>query len=313
MELRRDGLKRIARAPAKLNLFLELLGRRDDGFHEVETLMVPIRLADSVTFLPLRSTERDLAGDIQLTVCPYERIQSSSANSSIPTSADNLVVRALELLRQRSGCELGAHLELVKRIPVAAGLGGGSSDAAAALRLANLGWGLHWSSDRLAEVAAEIGSDVPFFVYGRAAVCRGRGERVELLPPIPPMYFVVVMPPIGLHTSEVYRAYATRTQQVESRETKPGLLADLLSNLVRHGHHGLGQQMRNRLQKAASSLSPWVDKLRMAFEQLGFVGHQLSGSGSAYFGICRHAQHARRLATILRARQLGLVYATRSG
>ncbi len=312
MDLRRDGLKRIARAPAKLNLFLELLGRRDDGFHEVETLMVPIRLADSVTFLPTRSMERNLPADVRLDVRLCDPIRSSLQNTPIPTGAENLVVRALELLRQRSGCELGANVELVKRVPAAAGLGGGSSDAAAALRLANLGWQLHWTNDRLAEVAAEIGSDIPFFLYGGPAICRGRGERVEQLPATPPVYFVVVKPPVGLDTGEVYRAYAAMMEHVEGRTATIGRHADLMNSLIGCRGGNLGRWMRNRLQNAASSLSPWVDRLRMVFDQLDFVGHQLSGSGSAYFGVCRHARHARRLATILRTRQLGLVYATRS-
>jgi len=312
MDLRRDERKRIARAPAKLNLFLELLGRRDDGFHEVETLMVPIRFADSVTFLPVRSIERNLPAEIQLGVRVCDPVRSPFASKPIPTGADNLVVRALELLRQRSGCELGAHVELVKRVPAAAGLGGGSSDAAAALRLANLGWRLQWTNDRLAEVAAEIGSDIPFFVYGGAAVCRGRGERVERLPALPPVHFVVVKPPVGLNTGDTYHAYAAMTEHAENRGATLGRLADLISSLVGRGGRNPARWMQNRLQNAASSLSPWVDRLRMAFDQLDFEGHQLSGSGSAYFGVCRHAQHARRLATILRTRQLGLVYATRS-
>src|SRR5262245_40494632 len=126
MNLRRDDLKRIALAPAKLNLFLELLGRRDDGFHELETLMVPIRLADTVSFLAVRPHAPNSAGPIQLRVCSLRSTDGADVEK-IPTGPDNLVVRALELLRQRTGCELGAEIELVKRIPSAAGLGGGSS------------------------------------------------------------------------------------------------------------------------------------------------------------------------------------------
>ena len=207
MDLRRDDLKRTARAPAKLNLFLELLGRRDDGFHEVGNAYG----ADSARRLgklspcsvcrprPARpdSARRShlLADSIAFRECPD------------PAGPDNLVVRALNLLRQRSGCELGAQVELVKRIPAAAGLGGGSSDAAAALRLANRGWQIRWTNDRLAELAAEIGSDVPFFLSRGAAICRGRGERSERLPPIAPLHFVIVKPPVGLNTGDVYRAH----------------------------------------------------------------------------------------------------------
>jgi len=309
MDLRRDDLTRIARAPAKLNLYLNVLGRRADGFHELETVMVPIRLFDTLTFLPVRTDTVGPAGDIRLDV-RVAGARAQSGQEPIPTGESNLVVRALRLLHERSGCELGARVGLVKRIPTAAGLGGGSSDAAAVLRLANRGWGINWSARRLAEVAAEVGSDVAFFVMGGPAICRGRGERIEPLPTTGPMHFVVVKPLVGLSTADVYRQYAGR-QANESTEQRP-TLTEFVSGSLRWPHIGCGRYMWNGLERAASSLSPCVDKLRMEFEQLDFVGHQLSGSGSAYFGVCRHAQHARRLANILRTRQLGLVYATRS-
>jgi 4-diphosphocytidyl-2-C-methyl-D-erythritol kinase len=310
MDLRRDDRTRIAHAPAKLNLYLDLLGRRADGFHEVETLMVPIRLYDSVSFVPTRLAAGRMA-EIELGVRVCEPLLASPHSDPIPTGTENLVVRALDLLRQWSGCELGAKVELVKRIPSAAGLGGGSSDAAAALRLGNIGWGLNWPVARLAEVAAEIGSDVPFFLYSGAAVCRGRGEIVEPLPAVAPTHFVVVKPPAGLNTGEVYRAM-TELADSSHEETQSGGFVEILDALRSGAASQVGHWMRNRLQRAACSLSPWVEKLRSAFDQLDFVGHQLSGSGTAYFGVCRHAQHARRIANILRTRQLGLVYATRS-
>jgi 4-diphosphocytidyl-2-C-methyl-D-erythritol kinase len=312
MDLRRDYLTRIARAPAKLNLFLDLLGRRDDGFHEVETLMVPIRLYDSVSFLPIRPAGNPQQAQIELSVRVCDPVRAAAKGTAVPEGAENLVVRALELLRQRSGCELGAKLELIKRIPSAAGMGGGSSDAATVLKLANTGWGLNWSIDRLAEVGAEIGSDVPFFLYGGAAVCRGRGERITTLPSISPIHFVVVKPPVGLSTGEVYRALDNLSDASGRQAESGGALAEVVEGCVSGRAAGLGRRMRNALQLSASSLSPWVDRLKIAFDRLDFVGHQLSGSGTAYFGVCRHAQHARRLANILRTRQLGLVYATRS-
>ena len=312
MDLRREDFKRTAHAPAKLNLFLELLGRRDDGFHELETVVVPIRLVDSLSFRSTESNKSGFPGDIRLQVQSSPPLRSRVAGQPIPTGPDNLVVRALKLLQERSGCELGADVELVKRIPAAAGLGGGSSDAAAALKLANRAWQLDWGSDRLAALAAEIGSDIPFFFAEGPAICRGRGEQIEKLPAIRPLHFVVVAPPDGLNTAEVYRAYAAN--QANTTDIVPpehGLL-EFISGLT----HGCGfavlSQMRNALQKTASSLSAWVEKTTMAFHQLDFIGHQLSGSGSAYFGVCRHAQHARRLANILRMRQLGTVYATSS-
>jgi 4-diphosphocytidyl-2-C-methyl-D-erythritol kinase len=312
MDLRREDLTRTARAPAKLNLFLELLGRREDGFHELETVMVPLRLADSLSFRPLQTSKTGLRADINLQVRTSKPLRSSSPKDLVPSGPENLVIRALNLLRERSGCELGADVELVKRIPVSAGLGGGSSDAATALQLANHGWGLNWSQQRLSTLAAELGSDIPFFFAGGPAICRGRGAEVERLPPIQSLHVVVVKPPVDLNTAEVYRTYAAEMHN-RADFPRPNLpLADFVSKLTRGCRFRILSQMRNALQKSASSLSTWVEKTTMAFSELDFVGHQLSGSGSAYFGICRHAQHARRLANILRIRQLGIVYATRS-
>jgi 4-diphosphocytidyl-2-C-methyl-D-erythritol kinase len=311
MDLRRDQLTRIARAPAKLNLFLEILGRRADGFHELETLMLPIGLFDSLSFTRRPPLADGRPGQITLEVRECFPLRSlASQPSLIPNDRSNLVVRALELLRDRSGCEHGADVQLVKRIPAAAGLGGGSSDAATALRLANTSWELDWSEARLAEVAAEIGSDVAFFLSNGAAICRGRGERVERVLGMRRMDFVIVKPSEGLSTAEVYRAYDAKADVEQPKMLpEPGGLGRGLR---------IGQRfeaacwMHNRLQAAAAAIFPWVDRLQSVFSRLDVLGHQLSGSGSAYFGICRSAQHARRLAALLRTQQLGLVFATRS-
>ena len=217
--------------------------------------------------------------------------------------------RALELLQQQSGSRFGADVELVKRIPTSAGLGGGSSDAAAALRLANRAWQLNWPKSRLAELAAELGSDVPFFLSSTAAICRGRGERIELLPGLRRLHFVVVKPPLALSTGDVYRAHDALSRK---RITAPNSLSESAVTLAQRHWGDLRRWMHNTLQAAAASLTPWISRVSAIFDRLDFVAHQLSGSGSAYFGVCRHAQHARRLAAFLRTRQLGLVYATSS-
>ncbi len=312
MELRRDDAKRTARAPAKLNLYLNVLGRRDDGFHDLETVMLPIRIYDSISLIPTLPFESNSTRSIELSV------QESCVNAQfpaekVPSGPANLVVRALELLRQRSGCELGANVELIKRIPAAAGLGGGSSDAATALQLANSAWRLNWSKNRLATVAEEIGSDVPFFLYGGAAVCRGRGEIVEKFPTSAPVHFVVVRPPIGLATRDVYESYTSHLEvDIPAIGPPKAPIGEFCLDFLSGRISAWGQIIHNSLQAAASRLTTWVERLRSAFDRLDFAGHQLSGSGSAYFGVCRHAQQARRLATILRTRQLGIVYATRS-
>src|SRR5262249_24400277 len=155
---------------------------------------------------------------------------------------------------------------------------------------------LNWPVDRLAEIAGEIGSDIPFFLYGGTAVCRGRGERVQKLPAISPIHFVVAKPPVGLSTGDVYGA-RDRISKVSGGEIKSGgSLAGVVRDMQLGGIANWARQMQNGLQQAASSLSPWFERLKAAFDSLDFAGHQLSGSGTAYFGVCRHAQHARRLA-----------------
>jgi 4-diphosphocytidyl-2-C-methyl-D-erythritol kinase len=309
MDLRGDDFKRSIRAPAKLNLFLDVLGRRGDGFHDLETLMVPVRLADQLSMTRTCSLS-DSPREIDLDVRACWPVGLPNLFPDVPAGTDNLVVKSLKLFQKRSGCQFGARVELVKRIPMAAGMGGGSSDAAAALRLANRVWQINWGEGRLIELAAELGSDIPFFLTHGAAICRCRGERVERLPPLPSLHFVIVKPAEALGTREVYGAHDSLSQQ--ESQVPPGQLNRLIANLYLGGRHDVGMWMYNRLQAAASMISPCVEKLRRVFAEFDFVAHQLTGSGSAYFGICRHAAHARRLASILRTRQLGLVYATRS-
>jgi 4-diphosphocytidyl-2-C-methyl-D-erythritol kinase len=316
---------------------LDVIGRRDDGFHELETVIVPIQLGDWISLTATPPDNDGHPGEIVLDVrdCRWQGSAFHFPGEAVPRGADNLIVRALDLLRQRSQSRFGARVELVKRVPLAAGLGGGSSDAAAALRLANHAWRLNWRRDRLIELAAELGSDVPFFLSGGAAICRGRGQHIERLPSMPPLHVVVVKPPVSLKTGDVYRAHdalcassnveypAPSNQQVgvqPSRLSRHTLKRELqhatssiTSTQLASGRWGdLRRWMCNRLQAAAATLTPWVHQVSGVFDQLDFVAHQLTGSGSAYFGVCRHAQHARRLAAILRTRQLGLVYATRS-
>ncbi|MBV8077309.1 MAG: 4-(cytidine 5'-diphospho)-2-C-methyl-D-erythritol kinase, partial [Planctomycetaceae bacterium] len=150
-------------APAKLNLFLEILGRRDDSYHEVESLMVAVDLYDTLTFV------EDPSGAITL----------RCDDPTLPTGRDNLVVRAAERLREASGCPRGAAIALRKAIPAQAGLAGGSSDAAATLQALDRLWDLRTPPGRMDALAGALGSDVAFFRRGPAAVCRGRGERVE--------------------------------------------------------------------------------------------------------------------------------------
>ncbi|MEQ8836838.1 MAG: hypothetical protein RID07_08545, partial [Lacipirellulaceae bacterium] len=173
-----------ALAPAKLNLSLEVLGKRDDGFHELETLMVPVRLFDTLSWTTTASKESS----------PFSFRLTNPTSGDTPADQTNLVVRAVELLAKEAGTAPQGVFTLTKRIPTQAGMGGGSSDAAAALMLANRAWGLNYPNQRLARLAAKLGSDVPFFLAGGPAVCQGRGERTQAVRGLQKLHFVVVKP-----------------------------------------------------------------------------------------------------------------------
>jgi 4-diphosphocytidyl-2-C-methyl-D-erythritol kinase len=305
-------------APAKLNLFLEVLARRPDGFHEIETLMVPIDLFDNL------SVRNDPSGTVSLTCRWASGLRKAKPRSEggecvrpddprrppvaeweeLPEGDDNIATRAVELLRRHAGVQSGAVLQLTKRIPSAAGLGGGSSDAAAALAAVNRIWNLGWSLGRLQEVAAEIGSDVPFFLGSGAAVCRGRGERIEPLAGVRALNFVVVAPPGGLSTAEVYGG----CRPAETPRHVGRLSEALLGGDLRH----VGAAIHNQLEPVAERLSPWVSRTKRELAECGCTAVQMSGSGSSCFGICRDALQARRVACWMRARGWSRSVAVRS-
>jgi 4-diphosphocytidyl-2-C-methyl-D-erythritol kinase len=297
MHLHRSASGWVVQAPAKLNLFFEVLAKREDGYHEIETLVYPVSLYDTLYF------REEPGGEIKL---HCERVSGvwgprGSGLGEVPLGTDNLVVRAAELFRQRAGLPRGASLRLVKRIPSAAGLGGGSSDAAAALAAANAAWGAGWTSARLAQLGAELGSDVPSLFASGPAVCRGRGEKVRPVAAAGMLHLVVVRPPGGLSTAEVYRACRPAP--------RPRPLAPLLAALARGDLAAAGRLLFNRLESAAEKLSPWIDRVRREMARLDCLGHAMSGSGTCYFGLCRHARHARRAARRLEARGIGVAFA----
>jgi len=281
-----------ALAPAKLNLFLEILGRRPDGYHEIETLMVAVNLEDRLTFADDPSGEVTLRCD----------------DPALPTGSDNLVVKAAGRLKSAAGCPRGASIVLNKAIPAQAGLAGGSSDAAATLRALDRLWGLQTPPGRLDAVAGEVGSDVAFFLHTPAAVCRGRGERVVPVPLRREWHFVVVCPAAGLSTAEVY---ANLTPPERPRPVGP-----VLEALAHDGPVALGGSLFNRLQPTAESLRPALTRVAIALAEIGpplLDGHLMSGSGSAYFGLARDRDAADEAARRLRTLGLGRVRVVQCG
>ncbi len=300
MGIHHNPVEVIVQAPAKVNLFFEVISKRSDGYHEIETLMFPITLFDTLQFSPKSR------GDIEFQ-CEMSRGFSSTKGAEsgeLLVGKGNLAVRAVELLREHAGILAGAKLNLAKRIPTAAGLGGGSSDAAAALLAANLAWELNWPRNKLASLGAKLGSDVPFFLASGPAICRGRGEQVEPVDALGTLHFVIVRPPTGLATEEVYKVCRPADRPLSVRP--------LVHALKQGNKSKAGRMLFNRLLPAALKMTPWIERLQAEFDRLDCLGHGLSGSGSSYFGLCRHARHARRIARRLQVLNVGGVFAVHS-
>ncbi len=264
-------------APAKLNLTLEVLGKRPDGYHALETLMVGIDLFDT---LEVRAAA---GGTVRLECDP----------PGLSTGPDNLVCKAAAALKAVAGRpDLGADVRLTKRIPTQAGLAGGSSDAAVALVGLNRVWKLGLGKAELATAAAAVGSDVAFFLDLPAAWCTGRGEVVEPETVGRPLDFVLVCPPVGLGTADVYRRLAVPAVPRNGDEARAALRAGDAERL--------GAALHNRLQEPAFAISPVVERTVRRLAALGPAGCLMSGSGSAAFALCRSRAEAGRVAAAMR-------------
>lgn len=274
----------VIRCPAKLNLFLEVGGKREDGYHELETIMAPIRLADQLTFRARAD------GELLLRVDYVEGM----TGAGMPVATENLVYRVIDGFRTAAGVEAGAELILEKRVPLQAGLGGASSNAANALRLANRVWRVGWSTPQLSEFAAGYGSDLPFFLAGGWAICRGRGEQVAPLNRGISCPLVLVQPPVGFSTAEIYRRHLPPQRMSSASPMLEAIAGGRVTEVAR--------SLFNRLELAATGTGPWVERLQGLFRMLPVLGHQLTGSGSCYFGMFPNKLVARRSATILQAR-----------
>lgn len=277
MLIRRRAAGVIVQAPAKVNLFLEVHARRPDGYHELATLMAAVGLYDTLELRP----------------APAGVVRLACDEPSLGTGPENLVVRAAELLRQRTGHAAGAAIFLRKRIPLAAGLAGGSSDAAATLAGLNRLWRLGRSTGELAQWGAELGSDVAFFFAPPAAWCTGRGEQVTPLRLGRPLDLVLACPPVGLSTAGVFRELtlpvAPRDGAAVRRAAAEGDIEEL------------GRCLFNRLQPVAERLCPAVAGLCGRLAGLGPAGCLMSGSGSTVFALCRGPGEALQIARTLAA------------
>ena len=282
----RSGDRIVLPAASKLNIFLEVLGRRPDGYHELDTIMVRTQFCDTLTLIPNSS------GQVLLR---FSDATPASVQSLVPLDGRNLILRAAEQLRLLAAPDAGAELVLHKCIPPESGLGGGSGNAAAALLGLRQAWNLPLADEHLHEIAAGLGSDINFLLSGaRAAVCRGRGEQVQPLPLAGRLHFVALRPGRGNSTPEVFRRTVVATEQRNSQALAECLTAgrmDLLESC-----------MFNRLTDAARQVNPEMADLQGRFQHAVRKPVFMSGSGSTVFVFCRSAQEARDVRRIVEQR-----------
>jgi 4-diphosphocytidyl-2-C-methyl-D-erythritol kinase len=264
-------------APAKVNLHLEILGRRPDGYHELETLMVAVSLCDTLVL------QDDPSGHLGL----------ECQRPEIPAGPDNLVLKAAALLQKTTGCQRGARVRLVKRIPMAAGLAGGSTDAAAALAGLNRLWELGLHDTELEKLASQLGSDVSFFFHTPAAWCTGRGEIVASTPMARKLWLVLVCPPFGLATAQVYGRVHVPAAPCSGAAIRKALASGDVE--------AIGRLLHNRLQEAATIVKPEIADYQRCLETLRPAGARMSGSGSTLFALGCNRKDAMRIATEFRS------------
>lgn len=261
-------------SPAKLNLFLEVKGRRDDGFHELDTVMVRTSFCDQIVVLQSLDSSPTLTvtGDPDLA-------------SSIPTDESNLILRAAHAFQVATGSPTGWSIQLAKFIPMEAGLAGGSSNAATTLMALNKAGGNPLGRSQLHELAASLGSDINFFVEDcEAAVCSGRGEVVTPISPAATFHFVVARPAIGNSTPAVFRQLKHQSELVGSAEVVAALIAGSFRQLQ--------QALFNRLTKPACELNSEMAEMLHQLEAVCERPAAMSGSGSTCFVCCENEADA---------------------
>ena len=266
------------KAPAKINLSLDVLSKRPDGYHEVEMVMTTVDLADRV----------------DLTLLGHGEIALECSASFVPDDIRNHAFKAAKLLQERFQVKKGVRIHIDKQIPVAAGLAGGSSDAAATLRGLNRLWDLKLSLDELAEIGSEIGSDVPICVYGGTALAKGRGEQITHLTSPPPCWVVLAKPPIGVSTVDVYGNL--RVPEITNHPNTLGMLQAIKEQDFSLMCESLG----NVLENVTLKRYPQVRQIKQLMEESGADGVLMSGSGPTVYALVQKEAKVHRIYNALR-------------
>jgi len=265
-------------APAKVNLFLHVTGRREDGYHLLDSLVVFAGVGDSVAALP--------ADDLRLSI-------DGPTAGNLAAESDNIVLKAARRLAEAAGVPARAALSLTKRLPIASGIGGGSADGAAALRALCALWKIAPSEAELAQIGLAIGADLPVCLRGRPTQMSGIGEQLADAPPLPPAWLLLVNPGVALATPPVFKARTGPFSQAAPLTEAPATAEALATAL---------KQRRNDLEPAAITLAPVIFQVQQAIAaQSGCLLSRMSGSGATCFGLFAQAAEAEQAARALSA------------
>ena len=271
----------VRQSPAKVNLFLRVLGKRADGYHDILSLMQRISLCDEMSFA--------LKGEGIVVKCP---------GSTLPEDRNNIVYRAAEEILAHVSGHTGVEITIHKEIPVAAGLGGGSSNAATTLVTLNEMMGTPCSTQELMHMGARLGADVPFFVFGRTALASGIGDHLKPMDGIPPIWFVLVNPGFEVSTGDIYERLRLGLTKEPIKYRMPRFLT------VSHIARGL----YNDLEKVSLHLHPILSEIKELLMVHGAEGSLMSGSGPTVFGIFRDENDAKKAERQLQKTQVGSVF-----
>lgn len=267
------------RAYAKINLCLNVRGRRDDGYHELEMIMVPIDFYDTLEMLPSDET------------------RLSNNRTYIPVNEKNTVIKAIQVLRERYGFTEHFDCRLQKHIPTRAGLAGGSADAAAAIRMINRMLNLGMSTQDMIDCARQVGADVPFCILSRPALVKGIGEVIVPFDCRPDFHILLVKPRRGVSTKEAFEICdSTDPAHPDCRRMCEALISGSYDDII--------ASLGNSLEDAALQLVPEIRQVKQALSTLGFDGVLMSGSGSTVFGITRDEKLLDRAMELLRQQKL---------
>ena len=265
------------KAPAKINLTLDVLYKRPDNFHEVEMIMTTVDLADRIG---LESRSDGL-------------IKIVSTDNFVPDDDRNFAYQAAELLKNTYGIQEGVTITIEKQIPIAAGLAGGSSDAAATLRGLNELWQLNLTLDELAVHGAKIGSDVSFCVYGGTALATGRGEKIQEIPAPPPCWVVLAKPKVGVSTADIYGGL--KIEGLNHPNTK-----QMIEAIEQSNYDLMCQSVGNVLETVTFKLHPEVVMIKEQMQRFGADAVLMSGSGPTVFGLVESEARVSRIYNGLR-------------